>query len=363
MNPHFPTGYDDILARMSAVDPVAYGRSRNFIRGAVTYLSPYISRGVLSTRQVLQSVLDRGYDPVQIETFVKELAWRDYFQRVWQERDINEDLRVAQQGVLHDQLPQALVEAATGIEGIDTAIRGLYEQGYMHNHCRMYTASVACNIAGAHWTMPARWMYYHLLDGDWASNACSWQWVAGSNSNKKYYANQENINTYTYTNQRDTFLDRRYEDLPTAPCPKIMQETVPFSGLTTLPNSTVDGLDSHLPVFLYNYYNLDPHWHSETNGHRVLLLEPEHFEKYPVSDACIRFMLQLADNIPGIKIHTGSFSSFYQEKRPEKVFYKEHPLNRHYIGIEEPRDWINPQVKGYYPSFFSYWKKVEKQFR
>ena len=50
-------------------------------------------------------------------------------------------------------------------------------------------------------------MYYHLLDGDWASNALSWQWVAGSNANKKYYANQDNINKYFNSSQKQTFLD------------------------------------------------------------------------------------------------------------------------------------------------------------
>ena len=110
----------------------------------------------------------------------------------------------AQVSVEHRGIPVSVTMGSTGIDGIDDAIRELYRTGYMHNHCRMYTASLTCNIARSHWHQPARWMYYHLLDGDWASNACSWQWVAGANSRKKYYANQQNVNTYTRTCQTGT---------------------------------------------------------------------------------------------------------------------------------------------------------------
>ena len=83
----------------------------------------------------------------------------------------------------------------------------------MHNHLRMYVASIVCNVAQSHWINPARWMYYYLLDADWASNSLSWQWVAGSNSNKKYFANQDNINKYCLTTQKGTFLDLDYQKI------------------------------------------------------------------------------------------------------------------------------------------------------
>ena len=79
-------------------------------------------------------------------------------------------------------MPKAVVEANTTIDAIDEAINELYQNGYMHNHMRMYLASLCCNIAKCHWKHPAKWMYFYLLDGDLASNTLSWQWVAGSNS-------------------------------------------------------------------------------------------------------------------------------------------------------------------------------------
>jgi deoxyribodipyrimidine photo-lyase len=195
----FPTTYDLVVERINAINPIKYAKTRNFITGDVTYLSPYLSRGVISVQQVKEAVLQKGYKPYEIEKFLQELAWREYYQRVWQVKKelIFTDLKQAQPDFIHHQIPTAVVDASTGIESIDAHIHTFYKTGYLHNHIRMYLASMVCNNAKAHWLAPATWMYYHLLDGDLASNSCSWQWVAGSFSSKKYYCNQENINKYT----------------------------------------------------------------------------------------------------------------------------------------------------------------------
>jgi len=241
------TDYNSILKAIDAIDPIEYGRSRNFVDGAVTRLSPYISRGVISTRQIMMSVIQRGYRLHEVESFVKELCWRDYFQRVAQSKDINAAIRNEQQSVAHHQIPSAIVNATTGITGIDTAIKALYETGYIHNHCRMYTAFLTCNLAQSHWHLPAQWMYYHLLDGDWASNACSWQWVAGANSSKKYYANQENINKYTRTDQHGTFLDQPYETLMQSDIPTALEAIEDLYLSTSLPPSQDNLPKNNLP--------------------------------------------------------------------------------------------------------------------
>jgi len=360
MDLKFTTDYKTILEKLDEVDPLKYGKTRNFVNGAVTYLSPYISRGVISTKQVLLHILAKGYKMQQIESFVKELCWRDYFQRVGQHKNLNQDIKQAQESVLHYEIPVEIVNANTGIIGIDNAIQQLCSMGYMHNHCRMYTASVVCNIAKSHWLRPAQWMYYHLLDGDWASNACSWQWVAGANSSKKYYANQENINKYTNTNETATFLDSLYEAIEQMEVPETLVATQKLLFETTLPKSELLQLDNNLPTFIYNYYNLDPLWHAEELGNRILLVEPEFFAAYPVNNNCIDFMLSLGNNIPNIQVFVGSFEALRNQYHSQNIYYKEHPLNIGYTGTEETRDWITDKVTGYYPSFFSYWKKVEK---
>ena len=226
----------------------------------------------------------------------------------------------------------------------------------------MYIASIACNIGKSHWKTPAQWMYYYLLDADWASNALSWQWVAGANSNKKYFANQENINNYCHTTQTASFLAIDYSDFETLEVPEVLLETMVPELNTPLPKSDELSIDKNLPTLIYNFYNLDPFWKKDQEVNRILLLEPSHFKKYPVSEKTIKFILALAKNITNIQVFVGEFNDLTVQSVIEKIYYKEHPLNNHYTGVEEPRDWMF-SVKGYYPSFFSYWKKFKKEIK
>lgn len=362
--PLFPTSYAEIIQRIDKIDPIRYGRTRNFTDGAVTYLSPYISRGVISTQQVLDNVLKKGYRAAEIEKFIQELAWRDYWQQIWIAKGdaINSDIKNQQAKVAHHEIPRALINAKTGIEAIDFAITEFYKTGYLHNHVRMYVAAIACNIGQSKWNYPAKWMYYHLLDGDWASNALSWQWVAGANSNKKYVANQDNINTYCHTAQKNTFLDVDYSAFSEMEIPAVLKVRSSEKLITKLPAITKIEIDRQLPICLYNFYNLDPNWKQDVKANRILLLEPSVFEKYPISKKSIDFMCALSQNIEGIQTYVGEFDELIQAYDLRNIFFKEHPLNTHYKGTEESRDWMF-RVTGYYASFFGFWKKCKKQLK
>jgi deoxyribodipyrimidine photo-lyase len=101
----------------------------------------------------------------------------------------------------------------------------------------------------------------------------------------------------------------------------------------------------------------------------VLLLEPSHFNQYPVSDKVIEFIIGLSKNIEGLQIFTGEIEeikNIYKANNAwsdQKIISKEHPAFVYYPGIKDQRDWMFPEVNGYYPSFFSYWKKAERSFR
>ena len=359
----FTTDYNSIINKVNSIDPSKYCWNRNFIDGDVTYLSPYISRGVISTKMVFDSLMDRGFEVAKIYKFIQELAWRDYWQQVWIEKGdlIDRDFRHPQKDVEHHQMPKAIIDANTGIIAIDSAIKDFYKTGYLHNHVRMYIASIACNIGKSHWSVPAKWMYYYLLDADWASNALSWQWVAGTNSKKLYYANQENINKYCKTNQQDTFLDVPYSAFESLPTPTLLKDIDMPELKTKLPDKKDLVIDLSTPTLIYNFYNLDPLWKNDINANRILLLEPSHFEKYPVSSKTIDFIVDLSKNIKGIQIYVGEFNELFDNYSISNIYYKEHPTNKHYRGIQEERDWMFT-VKGYYPSFFAFWKKCNKQF-
>jgi deoxyribodipyrimidine photo-lyase len=207
--------------------------------------------------------------------------------------------------------------------------------------------------------MPADWLYYQLLDADFASNTLSWQWVSGAFNQKIYYANQENINKYCQTTQNGTFLDVAYADFPEMPIPTVLDAVEQLDLRTPLPITAAPVLDPELPTLVYNFYNLDTRWRSAMPANRILLLEPSVFAQHPVSQKSIDFCLALAnDNIPGIQVWVAEFDELRQLTQ-QPIYFKEHPLNN-YSGQEDARDWLS-SVQGDFSSFFSFWKRCQRE--
>ena len=208
----------EALARIAAVRPGEYARSRNWVDGAVTGLSPYITHGIVELPEVALGVAARH--PLELQhRFMLELGWREFFRHVWQQRGqaIFTSLRV---GPLPDdayarELPADVREARTGVPAIDTAVRTLYATGYLHNHARMWLASYLVHLRRVHWRVGADWLYAHLLDGDLGSNHLSWQWVAGSFSSKPYLFNADNVARYAPApwHSAGSAIDLSYEAL------------------------------------------------------------------------------------------------------------------------------------------------------
>ena len=206
------------LARLAAVQPAAYARSRNALDGAVTRLSPYLTHGLLSLQEVYAAVNARH--PLHAQhKLVFELGWRAYYRHVWLHLGdgIHQSLRA---GLLPDdayqsEIPADVMQARTGICAIDLAVRELYDTGYLHNHARMWLASYLVHLRKVHWHTGAQWMLGHLLDGDIASNHLSWQWVAGTGSSKPYLFNADNVAKYAPApwHSPGTVIDTSYETL------------------------------------------------------------------------------------------------------------------------------------------------------
>ena len=215
---NFPPTRAAALARINAVRPSEYARSRNALEGAVTYLSPYITHGLVSLPEVLSGVTSR-YALDSQHKFVFELGWREYFHHVWQFRDAGIFTNL-HEGPLPESdyatlLPADIRLGATGVPVVDMAVRTLYDTGYLHNHARMWLASYVVHIRKVHWRCAADWLYGHLLDGDLASNHLSWQWVAGTGSTKPYLFNAENVQRYAPPAWHSTgsVIDQSYEML------------------------------------------------------------------------------------------------------------------------------------------------------
>ena len=217
-NPTFAPTRAAALARIAAVEPAAYARSRNAIDGAVTGLSPYITHGLVTLPEVLVGVASRHRLDVQ-HKFVFELGWREFFRHVWAHQGdaIFESLHTS---VLPDEayareMPADIRQARTGVPVIDVAVRTLYATGMLHNHARMWLASYVVHLRKVHWRAGADWLYAHLLDGDLASNHLSWQWVAGTGSSKPYLFNAENVARYAPTrwHSNGSVIDQSYDAL------------------------------------------------------------------------------------------------------------------------------------------------------
>jgi len=186
-------------ARIAAVQPTAYARTRNALDGAVSGLSPYITHGFVTLSDVLAGVAARHTLDMQ-HKFVFELGWRAYFRHVWQHRG-EAILQSLHEGPLPDDayaraLPADIRQGCTGVPVVDEAVRALYASGTLHNHARMWLASYVVHVRKVHWRAGADWLYGHLLDGDLASNHLSWQWVAGTGSRKPYLFNADNVARY-----------------------------------------------------------------------------------------------------------------------------------------------------------------------
>lgn len=155
-------------------------------------------------------------------------------------------------------------------------------------------------------------------------------------------------------------MDVPYNDFENLEIPQVLLFSETLSLTTPLPEQKAITVNTELPVFIYNFYNLDPLWEKEQPANRILLLEPSHFKKYPVSQNTINFVLGLSKNIKNIQIYIGEFNELISFYNLKTIYYKEHPLSKHYHGIEIQRDWMF-DVKGYYSSFFAFWKKCKKE--
>jgi deoxyribodipyrimidine photo-lyase len=144
--------------------------------------------------------------------------------------------------------------------------------------------------------------------------------------------------------------------------PEVLKETEPLELKTMLPESAELKIDDSKPTLVYNHYNLDPKWHEGESANRILLLEPSIFERYPISEKALDFVLALSKNIEEIQVFVGEFHELKEQIGNSPVFFKEHPHNTNYEGTEEPRDWMF-SVTGYHHSFFAFWKKCQKEMK
>lgn len=217
------------LERLHKFVPLAtdYGAKRNYAlpeREGVSVLSPYLRYRLITERETVQAVLEKHpYEAVS--KFIEEVCWRTYWKGYLEMRPALwtrylHDLQLVQNAISEDAALETALEAAysgqTGINCFDAWVQELVETGWLHNHVRMWFASIWIFTLRLPWQAGAAFFYKHLLDGDPASNTLSWRWVAGLHTKGKHYlARSENIARYTHGRYApDGQLNETAEALP-----------------------------------------------------------------------------------------------------------------------------------------------------
>lgn len=188
-----------------------YSKSRNFDFGPgrhnnVSGLSPYVRHRLVLESEILEAALEQ-HSLSAADKFIQEVFWRAYFKGWLEHRpEVWLDYRASVARLLKaleddsdllERYTQA-VDGATGIECFDAWVSELLETGYLHNHARMWFASIWVFTLRLPWQLGADFFYRHLIDGDPASNTLSWRWVAGLHTKgKTYLALSANIARYT----------------------------------------------------------------------------------------------------------------------------------------------------------------------
>jgi deoxyribodipyrimidine photo-lyase len=247
----FPATRNAALSRLTQFAPRAghaYASGRNIDpgpeqAGAVSKLSPYLRYRMLTEQEVVGAAL--GQHSLQaVEKYVQEVLWRTYWKgwlemrpSVWTQYQQERDRQL-------DSFPNARAirnaEAGeTGIEGFDDWARELVHTGYLHNHARMWFASIWIFTLRLPWALGADFFLRHLVDADAASNTLSWRWVAGlQTAGKTYLATADNI--ARFTNGR--FVPKGLATIATMPV------DVATPALRPLPQAAF--FDAHKPAYL-----------------------------------------------------------------------------------------------------------------
>ena len=205
-----------------------YSRLRNFDfgpdkRSNISCISPYISHGILNELEVIDKALKK-FSFSKNEKFIQEVLWRTYWKgwlelrpNVWTDYII--ELKIIREKYKDNKDYLNAIDGNTNIECFNEWVKELKEFNYLHNHTRMWFASIWIFTLNLPWQLGAEFFMKHLYDGDAASNTLGWRWVAGIQTQGKHYLASE-WNIKKFTNNRFNNINLN-ENAP----PKVSEKT------------------------------------------------------------------------------------------------------------------------------------------
>ncbi len=307
-----------------------YSKLRNFDfgpdkRSNVSCLSPYITHGIISEQEIIKKSLSK-FPFSKNEKFIQEVLWRTYWKgwlelrpNVWSDYLI--ELNKIREDYKNNLNYINATKGQTNIECFNTWVNELKDNNYLHNHTRMWFASIWIFTLELPWQLGAEFFMQHLYDGDAASNTLGWRWVAGIQTQGKHYLASE-WNIKKFTNNRFNNI-RLNENVP----PKISQKT--YSIIKQDFNNSQNIEDKNLLIFENNLS-------FETTD-----FQDNKFKKiYIISNKNENRSIKLSEKVLKFK----SLLVNDQEKR-----LKDNSIDCEIININEIKD-IGEMVIGLYPT-------------
>ena len=366
----------DVMERYIENNISDYTAKRNFDFGPqnrknISCLSPYITHRLISEYEVAKKTLSK-YPYQKVEKFIQEIFWRVYWKgwlelrpKVW--TDFVEDTKKIENTKEYEKA----INGETNIDCFNDWVKELKENNYLHNHTRMWFASIWIFTLKLPWQKGAEFFLRELYDGDAASNTLSWRWVAGiQTKGKNYIAQNWNINKFTNNKYKDLKLNEN-------PQPIIDQRDYKVSPLSISNNETAsDKLVFFENELDFQFFNIDNH----KKVYCVLLANDERQVK--LGSKVLDYKKNLIKNQiqnSGLKIEFIEGKKFIELSSNDKDFdivypsigenmsflkrvIKKNNLNINYLTREEDNYCWQFSNKGYF-NFKSNIPKILSQFK
>ena len=234
---------------------INYSKLRNFKididdKTTTSNLSPYITHGILSENEVIRESLKK-HSYLTSEKFIQEILWRIYWRgwlelrpQVW--KNYLKNLDKLKDEFKNNRKYIQVTEGNSNIECFNDWVKELKESNYLHNHARMWFASIWIFTFNLPWELGAAFFMKYLYDGDTASNTLSWRWVAGIQTKGKHYLAKE-WNIRKFTNEKYKKIKINENALP-------IKENIEYSIINKeLKNQKIEG-NKKLLIFENNLF-------------------------------------------------------------------------------------------------------------
>ena len=277
---------------------IDYSKLRNFDfgpdnRSNISCLSPYITHGVINELEVIDKSLKK-FSFSKNEKFIQEVLWRVYWKgwlelrpNVWSDYLIELDKIKIKIKFKNNQNYLDAIEGKTEINCFNQWVNELKENNYLHNHTRMWFASIWIFTLELPWQLGAEFFMKHLYDGDPASNTLGWRWVAGVQTQGKHYlANEWNINKFT---------NNRFKNI------KLNENAAPiFSDKTYLVNKkdflNSEILENKTLLIFENNMTFEFSDFKENKFKKILLVSNDANRTIKLSEKVLKFKANLLEN-------------------------------------------------------------------